>query len=254
VNGLPIQLVSSEEAWDAGRHARTPLGITISQANLGGPSVARLMQDAAQFVAGSLSRQGFRLLRNGGTPLLERRWHDWTAEIVLRQHGAGIRGTYAPLTVDLHVNNNRLAEVRSRYWKGTGRGAGHVGSVNLGTLICSTARGAIFNLVHEDAAPMLAMALSDGGMLWVDRSTNPAGWDMDSQPAIDSQTTLELLLTYHGWGRAGRYLQSVLSEDSKMSDAVRGYHRRIERGQMACLIGDRLPRNLAVVASAYDLL
>jgi hypothetical protein len=212
------------------------------------------MKDAAQFVAGALHRQGFRLLRNGGTPLLERRWNDWTAEIVLRQHGGGIRGSYAPVTVDMHLTNHLLAQVRSRYWRASGRGAGHVGSVNLGTLICSSARGAIFNLAHEDAAPMLAMALSDSGMLWVDISANPAGWDEQNPPAIDSQTTLELFLAYHGWGRAGRYLQEILRSDAEMSTAVRSYYRRIEKGQMACLISDRLPRNLAVVASAYDLL
>ncbi len=101
---------------------------------------------------------------------------------------------------------------------------------------------------------MLAVSLSEAGMLWIDRTSNPGSWDYNSPPPVDSQTALELLLAYHGWGRAGRYLQEMLGDDEKMSIAVRAYYRRIEMGQMACLIGDRLPRNLAVVASAYDFI
>ena len=101
---------------------------------------------------------------------------------------------------------------------------------------------------------MLGMAIAEAGILWIDRTSAPGTWDVSSPSPIDSQTTLELLLTYQGWGRAGRYLQSVLNDDEQMSNSVRAYYQRIERGQMACLIGDRLPRNLAVVASAYGLL
>ena len=194
------------------------------------------------------------MLRNGGAPLLQRHWADWTAEVVIRQHGPGTRGSIAPATVDLHVTNHRLAQTRSRYWRSSSRGAGHVGSINLGTLICSTAYGAIFNLAHPDAATMLALAMCDSGTLWIDRATSPATWDVHSPSPIDSQTTLELLLTYQGWGCAGRFLQDVMQEDAAISAAVRGYYQRIEKGQLACLISDGLPRNLAVVASAYGLL
>lgn len=254
MSSLPIQLVSTEEAWVAAQREGCPLRAALSAAAWREPSAARQIQDAAHFVFGSLHRQGFRLLRNGGAPLLQRQWSDWTAEIVIRQHGAGMRGRYAPATVDLHVTNHRLAQTRSRYWRASTRGAGHVGSINLGRLICSTAYGAIFNLAHPDAAPMMAMAVAETGTVWIDRASSPASWDVHSPSPIDSQTTLELLLTYQGWGRAGRYLQEVMNDDEGMSHAVKSFHQRIEHGQLACLISDGLPRNLAVVASAYGLL
>jgi hypothetical protein len=254
VSSLPIQLVNSEDAWNAAKHSRTLFGSSFAPRRFSDASTFRRLQDAAHYVAGSLHRQGYRLLRNGGAPLLQRQWADWTAEVVIRQHGRGIRGLVAPATVDLHVTNHRLAQTRSRYWRASNRGAGHVGSINLGTLICSTSYGAIFNLVHPDAATMLAMAMCDSGTLWIDRATSPNTWDVHSPSPIDSQTTLELLLTYQGWGCAGRFLQDVMQEDAAFSSAVRAYYQRIERGQLACLISDGLPRNLAVVASAYGLL
>ena len=254
MSGLPIQLVSSEEAWNAAKRSRGLLAGAFRPMGFGYVSTTRRLQDAAQYVAGALHRQGYRLLRNGGAPLLQRHWADWTAEILIRQHGPGVRGSFAPATVDLHVTNRRLAQIRSRYWRATSRGAGHVGSINLGTLICSTAHGAIFNLAHPDATAMLAMAMNDSGTLWIDRATTPSTWDTHSPSPMDSQTTLELLLTYQGWGCAGRFLQDVMQEDAAMSAAVRTYYQRIETGQLACLISEGLPRNLAVVASAYGLL
>ncbi|HLK15813.1 MAG TPA: hypothetical protein VKT78_13500 [Fimbriimonadaceae bacterium] len=250
---LPIQLVSSEDAWNAAKYSRDLLG-GLSLFGLAELSTARRMMDAGHYVAGALHRDGYRLLRNGGAPLLQKSWDDWTAEILIRQHGPSRRNTVSPATVDLHVTNHRLAQTRSRYWRASGRGAGHVGSINLGTLICSTAYGAIFNLTHPDSAPMMAMAVSESGTLWIDRASNPGTWDEHSPSPIDSQTTLELLLTYQGWGCAGRFLQDVLQDDAAMSAAVQNYYQRIERGQLACLISDGLPRNLAVVASAYGLL
>ncbi|MHB8636033.1 MAG: hypothetical protein ACYC96_06125 [Fimbriimonadaceae bacterium] len=254
MSGLPIQLITSEDAWNAAKRAHFVFRPAFLVRRLHETSTSRHIQDAAQYVAGALHRHGYRILRNGGAPLLQRNWADWSAEIVIRQHGPGVRGEFAPATVDLHVTNRRLAQTRSRYWRASTRGVGHVGSTNLGTLICSTAYGAIFNLAHCDAAPMLAMAMNESGTLWIDRATSPSTWDVCSPSPIDSQTTLELLLTYQGWGRAGRFLQEVLREDTAMSAAVQAYYKRIERGQLACLISDGLPRNLAVVASAYGLL
>lgn len=252
MSNLPIQLITSEDAWREAQRGR--VGIALSDFFRRAPTTTRLLQDAAQFVAGALHRDGYRLLRNGGAPLLQRQWSDWTAEVVLRQHGSGMRGEYAPATVDLHVSNRRLAQTRSRYWRAYTRGAGHVGSTNLGTLMCTTAFGAIFNLAHSDASPMLAQAMAAYGTLWIDRATSPASWDEHSPSPVDSQTTLELVLTYQGWGCAGRFLQEVMRDDEEMSVAVRGYYHRIEQGQLACLVSEAVPRNLAVVASAYGLL
>ena len=248
MNILPIRLVETEAEWrQIGESGGRLSSLNVFQSSW------ILQRDAASFVAGSLDRYGYRLLRNGGTPLLQKSWADWTVEIVIRRHGQHGRGA-APITADIHIHNSRLTEVRERYWRSTLPGVRHVGSVNIGRLICNECFGAVFELEEEDAPSMLARAICDVGLVWINSVTDPVDWDAEDTVRLDPQVTLELLLAYHGWGRAGRYLQGVLGQDPAMSTTVRRYFRRIEKGQLACVATDGMPRNLAVIASSYGLL
>lgn len=158
------------------------------------------------------------------------------------------------VTADIHVMNPRLEEIRERYWKSALPSAGHVGSTNLGRLICSSCAGVVFDLAWPTAAPALTRAVLEQGLLWIDTVTNPSGWEFDLDSPLAPHITLELLLAYGGWGKAGRYLHSVLASNPEVDVAVRRYYDRIERGAVPCHAGKGVTQNLAVISSSYGLL
>lgn len=89
---------------------------------------------AAHFLAGSLVTQRFRLFRNGGTPLLERREGALTEEIVVLAPPLRREFDVAQITLGVHVSHQGLRDVRARYWTTPARAPIDLASGNAGQL------------------------------------------------------------------------------------------------------------------------
>lgn len=86
-------------------------------------------EEAAHFVGGVFLHDGFRLFRNGGTPLLERREGSLVEEVVLQPSGEGHL-----LHARVHLSHQGLRDVRSRYWTTPARAPIFLAGGNVGEL------------------------------------------------------------------------------------------------------------------------
>ena len=207
--------------------------------------------ETAGYIAGSTLQSGFRLLKNGTMPLLRRNRQGWQAEILLKTLLVPSSSKIVPLTIEIHLNNRRLAEVRARYWDKKFLGSSHVMSLNLGALLGS---GYIsYDVASEEAAPQAAKHVLEYVLPHFERCSSPEAWLAEIDPPLDPQTTLELLLAYQGWGPACLYLNRYLDRDEQTKRIIYEEFGRLEQGKLPSTRGD-LRLQIAQIASSYQLL
>jgi hypothetical protein len=87
----------------------------------------------SHFIGGAFLAEGFRLFKNGGTPLLERRDGPLVEELVL-QARQGHRTEPTLLTARVHLSHEKLRDVRARYWTTPARAPTILAGGNVGQL------------------------------------------------------------------------------------------------------------------------
>lgn len=256
----PELAANTEAEWEA-LWNWTPGGCKIVHGLSGGNRVSqeRSLQ-ACHFIAGSLFRCGFRLFRNGGQPLLERRTGGWIDEILFRFPNTGRAGVYAPLSVQLHTSHPSFAEVRSRYWSRGERPARAVAQGTLGELreppqrvIWNVAAGgdaqpaveAVVADLHERALPWMAAFRSPRRML--DRLYT------GGMPMVDPVVALEFVLIEFGNREAMQFLETVLLPSLNLREEVEALWSRAHLAPIQGGPTASVARNLAAIAYAFDL-
>lgn len=248
----PFHVYASEDDWGSVWNRKVTWR---ERRNVAGEMVPswQLFQNASHFLAGSLSRDGYRLFRNGGLPLLERQWNDWTAEILMRMGPNPVKGKWVPVTVDLHVSNFRLAGVRERYWRPGQVGLIAVARCNLGE--CSMPHGKIIvNLAHSRGMESLADAVYHLGLAWIDHLTDPPESATGFYEPARLLAQLELVLAYGGWGKAGHFLHSQLADHPEISQKVLKECELLKSNRRRWGWEADPTHNIALVASCYRLI
>ena len=211
---------------------------------------------AIHFIGGHLKREGFRLFRNGGLPLLERRTGPLIEELIIRSGPHGVKGAYVPISMQIHVSHDGLRQIRDRYWKTAGRPPVVLASGNSG-LIQTEPTWDIWNVSSTDSCSELLTFLDDEVLEYYDDLASPTsmqkGLFWDGIPLIDACTAIEYLLCEFGRAEARRYLHEVVlnTEETKL-----GFQTVLEFVQSSPSLyfqAGQLLRNIAVIVNAYNL-
>lgn len=211
---------------------------------------------AIHFLAGHLQREGFKLFRNGGLPLIERRSGLLIEELLIRSGPYAIKGAYVPISMQVHVSHEGLREVRERYWRAAGRPPVVLVSGNVG-LLQAEPTWDIWNVAHEGSYGELIRFLDDEVLDYLDDLSNPRTMLtrlFESEvPLMEPCTALEYLLCEYGRGEARRYLnEKILNAD----EVKAGFQIVLEVVQSAATPSFRPGqplRNIAVIVHSYDL-
>lgn len=245
--------VEFETAWS------TPVDIPVFVRDLGEPgslSPEAGFQAAAHYIAGSLDRFDFRLYRNGGNPVLERRVSSLRENILIQFGPHPVRGAYLPISLDLHISHDGLREVRERYWLGEGRPPTVLVSGNIG-LTQPVPTYDIWNVATEDALPELVHSIRNDVLPFLELLDAPSLLRraiFDSEvPLIDHSTAIEWLLVEFGRKDARDYVRALMDNEDV---AVRDFwtqHDAAKAGQPSGNVTGETTRSLAVIAASHDL-
>lgn len=216
--------------------------------------------EVARTVQREFKSTGFRLFRNGGVPLLERRRGTWIEEIVFRMPPSVDKGEWMPFAIDIHVSCQEIADVRSRYWRVASRPDVAVAGGNIGLLgesgawlmwnLAADGPGSplsepIMEKLREDVLPWLRLFQSP-------RMLRQRLFDVGI-PRVDSLVAMEWCLLEYGPEEAGRYLEEVVCKRPGHRDRLR---RLLDHCDSIVLEGGpehSLEHNLAAMAVAYRI-
>ncbi|MDX2064533.1 MAG: hypothetical protein SFX74_02200 [Fimbriimonadaceae bacterium] len=209
-------------------------------------------QTLAAAFSPKFERAGFRRFHNGGTPLFERRFESWIAELLLRVDDARDESGRLPVRVQFHLSHQRMRDVRAKYWSVPSDAPMKVLSGDIGELELPPGHWAwwigseprydaeIVDAVCERFFPWLAQ-FEDGEEL-LDQLLDRA------VPLVDEPTGLEVTLAEGGRRRARRYVQTFFADDETFWEEV---DRLGERGRLP----EGAPlRRAAALAFTYKLL
>lgn len=242
-----------ESAWS------TPVDIPIFVRDLGEPgslSTESGLQAAAHFIGGSLERFDFKLFRNGGLPLLERRTPPLREEILIHLGPNAVRGAYLPISLELHICHEGLREVRERYWLGAGRPPIVLVNGNIG-LTQEVPTYDIWNVATEDALPELLSTVRQDVLPFLELLDSPnqlrrAIFDSEA-PLFDHATAIEWLLIEFGRKDARDYVRALIDNEDIAVRDFWSHHDSIKSETGAAIKSGETARNLAVIAVSHDL-
>jgi hypothetical protein len=246
-------LAEYEEAWV------TPVDVPNFVRELGEPgslSTESGFQAAAHFIAGSLERSDFKLFRNGGLPLLERRTPPFREEILLRLGPNAVRGAYLPVSLELHICHEGLREIRERYWLGAGRPPMVLVSGNIG-LTQQIPTFDIWNVLTEDALSELLSTIRQDVLPFLELLDAPnqlrrAIFDFEA-PLFDHSTAIEWLLIEFGRKDARDYVRALIDNEDIAVRDFWSHHDAVKSELGAAIKTGETARNLAVIAVSHDL-
>jgi hypothetical protein len=246
-------LAEWDEVWN------TPVNVPVFVRDLGEPGsleVESSFHGAVHFLAGYLQRYEFRLFRNGGLPLIERRMGPVIEEVLVRLGPNPVRGAYLPVTLQLHVCHDGLREIRERYWPTAGRPPVSLVSGNLG-LLQSVPTYDIWNVATEDALAEITNSFRQELLPYLELLSSPnqlrrAIFD-GKVPLFDAATSVEWLLMEFGRSDAREYIRQLMdSENVVIRDFWKEHDLLKEQKQVSYRPGD-LTHNLAVIAFSHDV-
>lgn len=180
---------------------------------------------AAHFVGGSLLHSGFRLFRNGGLPLLERRVGPLVQEIILDPGPGAIQGRYIPMSVRVHISHEGMREVRQRYWTPASRAPVVIASGQLGLLDLPPGF-VIWNVASsEDTLEPLARWIDGLALPWFELFEDPMELARrvceQRVPLLKNVDALELVLAEFGPYQARRFLRDLVEFGAEVSPVAK---------------------------------
>ena len=201
---------------------------------------------------------GFRIFKNGGLPLLERRSGPLIEEIVLRSSPHICDEPFLPVRIYLHLSHSGLQDVRIRYWRPASRAPSCLACMDLGELELPPC-WVIWN-VGLDYQVLIDM------LDWVRRLALPWFDSFESRKelkdllfqrmvsGLDLSRSLELILAEFGPAEGMRFLDECVMPNERMGPQVREASRRIHSASASGGIGSDDVWNLATIATAHSLL
>lgn len=255
--GVTQRRLKSQKEWE--QVWNTPVDVPSFIRDLGEPGsleVQSTFHGSVHFLAGYLQRFDFRLFRNGGLPLIERRSGPVIEEILVRLGPSPVRGAYLPVSLHLHVCNENLREVRERYWPSAGRPPVSLVSGNIG-LVQTRPTYDVWNLATEDSLTQLTLSFREDLLPYLELLASPnqlrrAIFDHEA-PMFDHVTAVEWLLMEFGRSDAREYIRQLMdSEDVVIRDFWATHDKFSTQTRVGYLPGD-MTHNLAVIAYSHDI-
>lgn len=211
---------------------------------------------ACSFIGGAMLEDDFRLFRNGGSPLLERRCGGLVEEVVFLPGPKTLRGRYVPLTINVHLSHAGLRAVRSRYWGANSGIPAILSSQNAGFLQAEP-RLVIWNVAAgERVLENLARWVRGLVLPWFDQFESP---DVASRKFYDGDcplppdAALEWFLCEYGEGAADAYFHEFVLAEPALAMMVRQHLRSIDRHGLSLRPGESVAERIANIVFAYDL-
>lgn len=216
------------------------------------------LTEAGHFLGGALLDNGFKIFKNGGLPLLERRSGPLIEEIVLRPSPSICDEPFLPIRIYLHLSHSRLQDIRLRYWRPPSRAPSGLAYLDLGQLELPPCWviwnvGLDYQVLVELVDWVRRLALP-----WFDLFENP---DQLKQmlyqrmvAGLDLDRSLELILAEFGPVEANRFIKECVLIDSKVGPRICEAARRIHNAAAAGCFGTDTVWNIATIASAYSLI
>ncbi len=253
----PRQVFGSEDEWLAAHIRQQKVSSVVRALARHSEPLTESYSNFAHFVAGSLLRDGFRLFKNGGTPLLERHVGDWVEEIVFHAGAWGVRGVYAPVSLRIHLSHSKMKEVRAKYWAPPSAAPRIVACGDAGQIEAS-GRWILWNACcAPEAAEDAARTLERSVLPWFERFHEPfhpaRQLALSRAALVDAETALELSLARAGVQGGRSFLAAIGSVDGAL------HHRiltRVDQITTAAVSGGRGTspiHNVAVIAASYGL-
>jgi len=216
------------------------------------------LTEAGHFLGGALLSSGFRIFKNGGLPLLERRTGPLIEEILLRSSPNLEGEPFLPVRVYLHLSHVGLQDVRLRYWRPASRAPSGLACMDLGQLEFPPC-WVIWNVGIDnqvlielvDWVLRLALPWFD---LFEDKLELKRALFRGVVPGLDLDRTLELVLAEFGPIEAIRFLNECVMPDSSLGPKVREATSRIHNAVAIGRIGPDPAWNIATIASAHCLM
>jgi len=242
-----------EEVWT------TPVDVPSFVKDLGEPGsleVQSTFHGAVHYLAGYLQRFDFRLFRNGGLPLIERRTGPIIEEVLVRMGPNPVRGAYLPISLKLHVSHEGLRPIRERYWPTAGRPPVLIVSGNVG-LTQESPTFDIWNVATEDSLREITTSFRSDLLPYLELLQSPnqlrrAIFD-GKAPMFDPATSVEWLLMEYGRTDAREYIRQLMdAEDVAIRDFWTTHDSLSQKTQIGYLPGN-LTHNLAVIAYSHDI-
>lgn len=215
------------------------------------------LTEAAHFLGGALLENRFRIFKNGGIPLLERRSGPVIEEIVLRASPYVCGEAFLPIRVYLHLSHARLKDVRIRYWHPASRAPGLVASLDLGQLELPPCYviwnvGLDYQVLIEllDWIRRLALPWFD---LFEDSGELRRQIFNGMVACLEIDRQLEMVLAEFGPAEGARFLDECVLSNPRIGPKVLEASHRIRTGAAYGEIGPDPVWNIATIASAYSL-
>lgn len=216
------------------------------------------LTEAGHFLGGALLSEGFRIFKNGGLPLLERRPGPLIEEIVLRSSPFLSGEPFLPVRVFLHLSHVGLQDVRIRYWKPASRAPSGLVGIDLGQLEIPPCWviwnvGLDYDVLVElvDWVRRLALPWFN---LFEDSEQLRARLFQQTVSGLNLDRCLELVLAQYGPKEAIRFLAECVIPDQSVGPKLQEASHRIRNAAGVGCIGTDTVWNLATIASAYRLL
>lgn len=194
--------LADELAWQAFWH-------TARRAQ--GPLPEALLHESAL----ELEPQGFRLFRNGGLPLLERRTGDFVEEILLVP-GPEVEGGRS-VNARVHVSSQRLREFRERYWQPASLAPAVLAGGDVGWFDLPPAHVEWRVETERDVAELLSV-LTESVLPWLEVFWDlPRLWDAlehGGYPLLRPAVAVELAGAWVGKGEGLRLLRALARLDA----------------------------------------
>ena len=215
------------------------------------------LTEAGHFLAGALLSDRFRIFKNGGLPLLERRCGPLIEEIVLRSSPYVCNESFLPVRVYLHLSHSRLRDVRVRYWRPASRAPGLIASMDVGQLELPPCFviwnvGLDYEVLVELHDWVRRLALP-----WFDLFENKTELKLaifnGMVSGLDMDRALELVLAEFGPAEGARYLEECIISNPRVGPQVLDATKRIRNASASGAIGLDPVWNVATIASAYSL-
>ncbi len=255
--GIVQRRFKTEREWD--EVWNTPAEVPSFVRDLGFPGsleVEASFHGAVHYLAGYLQRFEFRLFRNGGLPLIERRTGPLIEEVLVRLGPNPVRGAYLPISLHLHVCHEGLREIRERYWPTAGRPPVSLVSGNIG-LLQTVPTFDVWNVATEDALIEITDSFRQELLPYLEMLSSPnllrrAIFDGDA-PMFDPATSVEWLLLEFGRSDAREYIRQLIdAEDLVIRDFWKEHDQLKSQTQLGYMPGN-LTHNLAVIAFSHDI-
>ncbi|MBS1703545.1 MAG: hypothetical protein JST12_17910 [Armatimonadetes bacterium] len=255
--GVVQRRFKTHREWDEVWH--TPVDVPAFVRDLGEPGsleVQSMFHGAVHFLAGYLQRFDFRLFRNGGLPLIERRTGAVIEEVLVRLGPNSVRGAYLPISMNIHVCHEGLRPIRERYWPTAGRPPVSLVSGNIG-LVQNPPTHDIWNVATEDALAEITTSFRNDLLPYLELLASPnqlrrAVFDGEA-PMFDHATAVEWLLMEFGRSDAREYIRQLMdAEDIAIRDFWHKHDKLANQTQIGYMPGD-LTHNLAVIAFSHDI-